>query len=266
MVELSSIREVLAALANAKEIAVEAYTLHGAVLNALEAAARRGAHVAVALEGMPFDDPRGHLRTENAKLVAELRGAGVDATLGHPLHAKEISADGMLYLDEKNWRTDDIVLRDADAADSIPMTKHEALAQEAELLRGSRSSDGVVVESESFGSGNAAYSALRALGQAGVAPRLLVSERELRGNDRERRVLDDLIRDGVRVRVCKDSEKLAAAGNRVWLGSANATVTYGDADMTDWGLCTGNAAIVTAVRNRLESEWKTAKEFKFQRA
>jgi hypothetical protein len=268
MLELSSTSEAIAALGRAKEIAVEAYTLPRPVADALEDAARRGAHVAVELEGRPYDDPLGHLGKENAKLAAELCRAGVEAELKHPLHTKKIDADGALYLDEKNWRTDDVVLRDDDTAHAtgIPMCKHEALACEAQLLDRARSCDGVIVESESFGAGNAVYDALKALGIAGAEPRLLVSNRVLSGNRREHRILEDLVRDGVHVRVCKDSSKLAVAGDRAWLGSANATVTFGEADMPDWGCRTGNAAIVSAVRDRLEAQWKAAKEFKCQRA
>jgi phosphatidylserine/phosphatidylglycerophosphate/cardiolipin synthase-like enzyme len=264
VVALSSTREVLDELSRATKIGVEAYTLPGAVVSALEAAARRGARVTVELEGKPYHDPKGRLADENAHLMRELRAAGVDAILGHPLHAKAISADGTLYLDEKNWRSGDLVLRDDDSAEAraIPMIKHEALAAEAELLRSARSSDGVIVESESFGCCNVVYSALDHLGRSGAAPRLLVSSRELHGNARERRVLRNLVRDGVRVRVCEDSEKLAVAGDRAWLGSANATVVLADSDMTDWGLCTGDTEIVAAVRNRIESTWQSAKEVK----
>ena len=266
MLELSSTSEVIARLGRAKEIAVEAYTLPSLVVNALECAARRGAHVAVELESTPYNDSGGRLAKENAKLTSELRAAGAGATLEHPVHAKEIKLDGTLYLDEKNWRSGDIVVRDdAPHPGTIPMTKHQALEREAQLLAHARRCDGAVVESESFGPGNATYSALKALGGAGAAPRLLVSERVLSGNGRERRILENLVRDGVRVRVCRDSAKLAVAGDRAWLGSANATVTFGDADMPDWGCCTGNAAIVGAVRERLEAEWKTSREFKSQR-
>lgn len=260
MLELSSTSEVMASLRYAKEIFVEAYTLHGPIVRALEDAARRAAHVVVQLDGAPFDDPKGSFAKENATLAARLRGAGAEAILGHPLHAKEIEVDGTLYLDEKNWGVNDIVLRDDDAAEaaSIPKTKHEALAAEARLFEHARALDEVVVESESFGGGNAAYSALKKLALAGGAPRLLVSQRDLRGNGRERHILESLVRDGVRVRLCSDSQKLAVAGDRAWLGSANATVTYGSADMTDWGLCTGNPEIVNAVRTRLESEWEAA--------
>lgn len=263
MLALSSTNDVIESIATAKEIAVEAYTLHGPVLRALEAVARRGAHVVVRLEGRPYDDARRHLSGENARIAAALRRAGADAGPADPIHAKRISVDGTLYLDEKNWQMGDIVLRDDDASEaaSIPMTKDRALAEEARLLGGARRRDGVIVESESFGAANVTYSALRRLGRAGAAPRLLVSEADLRETPRERAVLTALVRDGVRVRVCRDSAKFAVAGDRAWLGSANATYAGGRWNMTDWGLRTGNAEIVTAVRIRLEAQWKAAIDF-----
>lgn len=261
MVELSSGRELFAALARAKTIELQAYTLGRSVLRVLETAASRGAHVGVELEGSPRDDPGGALARENGRMVAELRAAGVDARLGDPLHAKSIVADGTLFLDDRNWNASDIVLRDDDPADaaSIPKLKHEALAAEAGLLRAARCEDGVIVASESFGSGNSVYSALEALARRGGAPRLVVCERELRGNARERAALRALERNGVRVRVGRDTEKLAAAGDRAWIGSANATVAFGRADLPDWGLCSDDPAIVAAVQDRIEAEWTRAK-------
>lgn len=264
MLYLSSTRQMLAALSHAREIDAQGYTLHGPVLHALEGAARHGAHVVVRLEGRPYGDPNGSLARENSRLVAQLRDAGADAQLGHPLHAKAIAVDSTLYLDDRNWSLRDLVLRDDDPADvaSIPAAKHEALAAEAQLLRGARAGDGVVVESESFGCCNAVYSALIDLGQAGASPRLLICASELRGNDRERRVLERLVHDGVRVRVCNASDKLAVAGDRAWCGSANATVAFGESDMPDWGVCTRDDAIVIAVRERIEAEWVKGKDFK----
>jgi len=263
MLSLSSTGSVIAHLATARNVTVEAYTLHGAVLKALEEAAQSGAAVSVELEKSPFDDAKGSLARENARLAAELSASGAKATLVDPLHAKKILIDGTIYLDEKNWHMDDIVLR-GDCRDdaSIATNKADALAQEARLLSNGRAADGVIVESETFGAANATYGALRALGETGAAPRLLVSERVLHGNRRERAVLSDLVRAGVRVRACKDSAKLAVAGDRAWLGSANATIADGKYSMPDWGVRTANAAIVRTVRSRLESEWAEAKELK----
>jgi hypothetical protein len=234
-------------------------------VHALEAAAQRGAHVIVELERRPYVDPR--LADENKRVVSQLRAAGVDARLGDPVHAKVIVEDGTFYLDDKNFRPHDLVLRADSAADlrSIAVVKHEALLKEAQLLKSAQSGDDAIVESESFGCCNSVYSALAKVAHAGASPRLLVCERELRGNAREREVLSDLVRDGVRVRVCENSEKLAVAGKGAWLGSANATIAAGPTDLPDWGYRTTDDSIVQAVRTRLESVWASAHDFKFRK-
>lgn len=260
MLQLTSTGAVVDRIAAAATISAEAYTLHGAVLRSLEDAARRGASVSVRLEGAPFEDAGGHLARENARVAAELRAAGADAQLAHPLHAKALRIDGELYLDEKNWQHNDLVLHASGSREepTIATVKHEALAAEAALLRGAGPRDDVIVESESFGCCNAVYSALHRLAREGSSPRLLVCANELRGNARERNVLEELVREGVRVRVSKDSEKLAVTGDGAWLGSANATVAFGDADSIDWGVCTEDSKIASAVRSRLEHAWNAA--------
>ncbi len=254
--------EVCGALSGARQIDLQAYTVFGPALRAVEAAARRGAEVTVHLEGQPFNNP--HLAKENQNVAAQLRAAGATVTLGHPLHAKALTVDGTLYLDEKNWHSGDLVLRVDDPAEAatIPMIKHEALAREGQLIGSASSADRVIVESESFGCCNKVYSELRQAALAGAAPRLLVSSRDLSGNAREREVVEALVRDGVSVRVCDDSEKLAVAGDAAWLGSANATIAAPGTDSTDWGLDTCNATIVAAVRSRLETQWQAARALK----
>jgi hypothetical protein len=262
MLQLSSLRDAIANVERAREVSVAAYTLHGPLLRALEDAARHGAHVAVELEEQPYGHGRPGLARENARLVGALRAAGADAKLMPQIHAKTMSVDGTLYLDGKNWHACDVILREDDAAEAagIPMDKYDALALEANMLASARSSDEPIVESESFGVDNPTYFALRALARSGAAPRLLVSKDDLRGSARELRVLEHLAAGGICVRVCDDSEKLALAGNHAWLGSANASYAGGKFAMSDWGVCTANPAIVEAVRERLESEWRTAKE------
>ncbi len=268
MLALTTTDAMIARLTGAENVAVEAYTLRGSIVRALEDAARQGTHVAVELEGCPYHDRSGALRDHNAKVVAELREAGAVASLHNGLHAKAIAVDGALYLDERNWNRDDVVLRDDERAEwaSIPSTKATALAQEARLLAHARADDGVIVESESFGTGNAVYAALKSLGCAGAAPRLLVAERDLRGAPRERAALETLARSGVQVRLCADSTKAAVSGGNVWLGSANATYCEGRWNMTDWGVCTGDRAIAGAVRARIEAQWLGAKAFRCAKA
>ena len=257
MIELSSTKDAVAAVGRARTIEAEAYTLHGEVLYALEDAARRGAHVIVRLESKPFKNP--NLAKENQRVVDALRAAGADAALDHPLHAKTIEADRTLYLDDQNWGHHDLVLRDDDPA-GVVMRKSEALAREALLLKESGGA-GAIVETESFGRYNPVSAALERLARDGKAPRLLVSERDLRGNSKERAALATLAAEGVAVRTCENSEKFALTGDRAWVGSANATVAFGESDMTDWGLCTDDATIVDAVRSRIEARWNDAKPF-----
>jgi hypothetical protein len=263
MLRLSSASALIAAIAHARNVAVSAYTLHGAVLHALEDASRRGARVEVRLEGKPFADKEGHLATENRRLVREMRAAGIDAGLDHPLHAKAIDVDGSLFLDGKNFDGNgDVVVREDDPGDlkAIAWTKSDALEQEGALLRGAGSD--AVVETETFGRFNPVSAALDRLARDGKAPRLLVSARDLSHNPRERAALKKLADDGVRVRVCDDSAKLAVAGGQAWLGSANATVAQEPFDMPDWGACTSDSQIVAAVRDRLEARWASARELR----
>ncbi|HZZ00137.1 MAG TPA: hypothetical protein VFE36_11230 [Candidatus Baltobacteraceae bacterium] len=261
MLHLSSTSALIAAIQHARNVAVRAYTIHGSVLKALESAARRGAHVEVRLDEAPFADEKDHLAGENRRLVGEMRAAGIDAGLDHPLHSKAIDVDGTLYLDEKNWDGEaDIVVRDDDPGDSsVATTKSNALEQEGALLCDADAD--AIVETETFGRFNPVSAALDRLARDGKSPRLLVSARDLRHNARELAALQKLSADGVRVRVCADSAKFAVAGGRAWLGSANATVAHAKFDMPDWGACTSDAQIVTAVRDRLEARWASARAF-----
>ena len=262
MLQLGSLTDVMTSIRGARNVVVEAYTLRRAMVEALEDAARHGTVVSVELERRPYGSKRGGLAQVNRRLAAALRAAGARVRLSHPIHAKTIAVDATLYLDEKNWNAGDIIVREDDptAVAAIPMKKADALAEEADLLATAQKSDGAIAESESFGAGNATYFALRALASRGAAPRLLVNEADLRGNARELTALQNLAADGVQVRVCKDTAKLAVSGDAAWLGSANATYAEGNWAMPDWGLCTRNPTIVDTVRARLESQWRTAKE------
>lgn len=292
MVRLSSTQAVVQTLSTAHDVELLAYTLRrGAVFDQLEAAARRGAHVSVRLEGAPFSDRQGALAKLNRGLVDELTKCGVDARLMHagpnaadeaPVHAKAIVADGQLFLDDRNWGTSDFVVQDSDRQDVrvvrdafegnahddpgsvFAIEKPEALAREAELLRSAEPGADVLVSSETFGYG-IVYSALDELAKHGTAVRLLVSNREA-ANGRERKALEHLARDGVAVRLCRDSEKFALVGDSAWLGSANASPAFGHPETLDWGLCTNDSATVAAARERVEARWSTAKPLKVKAA
>ncbi len=280
MLTLSSQAQLLHALDRAKGVTLVAYLLpRGAVFEALAAAARRGARVSVRLEGKPYYDARGGVHQLNATAVAELARDGADARLvdengtGPSFHAKAAVIDGTLYLDDVNFShgTSGTILRDSTDSDAkmlcdaierrsdppsktFALRKGDALTLEAALLVKARAKDDVIVESESIGGGSTIYSKLERLGRAGRAPRLLVSRQAL--SDKERRALAHLANAGVQVRVCGSNEKFALTGNRAWVGSANATSSYYDADQLDWGARTGSATIVSDLRSRFESRWQ----------
>jgi hypothetical protein len=262
VIQLSSTGDLLHTLATARTIDARAYVLPGSVVRALQAAAERGARVTVRLEGRPHADPGGRLADWNRRAVNALQRAGADAGLGDQIHAKTITADGVRYLDDRNWCRDDLILRDTDPNDpSIPMTKGDALKLEGDLLKSASSSDRIIVATESFGTSNPAFDALLRIAGRGMRPRLLVNGRESLASPGERCALNELAAQGVRIRTCSDSEKFAVVGNHAWIGSANATAAFGRHDTTDWGLCTGDATIVGAVSRRIETQWCKAKAF-----
>lgn len=275
-------------MSGAREVDVLAYTLRpGPVLDALERAARNGARVRVRLEGAPYADPRGALARLNRRFADDLAASGAEVQLAGigdgQVHAKAIVADGELYLDNRNWGAGDFVVYDSAAGDVAAMRdafegrpgdaahapfavdKRDAIASEAATIGASPRGADVIVESENFGYGPV-YSALAALAASGASPRLLVTDREAASSTYERDVLERLAADGVRVRVCGSTEKFALAGDRAWVGSANASPEFGKCATLDWGLCSQDAAIVGEVRARIEAHWAAARPFKSRTA
>jgi phosphatidylserine/phosphatidylglycerophosphate/cardiolipin synthase-like enzyme len=283
MIQTATASDVLSAIARSRATLVSAYVLRpGKLLDALEAAARRGAHVTVRLEGRPYAGgdcaQQAQLAAENGAAVAQLRDAGADAAMvdtqdsnGPALHLKAAVCDGVAYLDDRNWPGDgqDTIVRDDFSRDVAAIegallhryarpskwfwtTKAQALRGEMRLLYGAQHAKRVDVESESFGPGSGTYGALKALAAAGVQCRLLVSQRDV--NAKTQAVLEDLQRLGVQVRAGDFDEKMAVVdGARAWTGSANATHPNGD--QVDWGLRTDSPDVVQALESRFEAHW-----------
>ena len=238
----------------------------GALFDALEAAARGGAHVSVRLEGAPCGDADGSFarvkrRASSRSCVAPASTRARARRRTRRFTQRCSSVDGTRYLDDRNFGAGDLVVRDDDPADPALAThKREALAAEGKLLRGAQPGDDTIVESESFGCCNAVYSALDDAAKRGLHPRVLVCARELRGNDRERDRLAQLAADGARVRVTKETDKLALAGDRALDRQRERHRRDRHCpDTIDWGVCTDDAAIVAAARARVESTWAHAK-------
>ncbi len=171
----------------------------------------------------------------------------------------------MAYLDDRNWpKSGDTVVADDDprdvalvraalrgrggADDALATRKDVALQREAALIDAAGTAP-VVVATESFDGGPISV-ALRRHAQRGAPTTLIVDGRRL--GARERALLDHLARDGVRVRTSARDEKLALAGDAVWLGSANATSAEGRyGAQLEWGVVSRDPALVARVRAAL---------------
>jgi len=231
------------------------------------------------LQADPYGSDGDRQGRENAATVAAVNAAGGHAELvggpgQTPWHMKAALVDGVAYLDDRNWAADgkETILRDTDADDvavvgrtlagtpardgHLRTTKHDAIALESEVIRGAGATP-VAVETESFGLG-AIYADLLHRAEAHEPTRLLVSSLELAepAADRERRALERLAAAGVAVRSVENDEKIAVAGERAWVGSANATYADGPAgDQIDWGLATRVPSLVTDLRAAFERNW-----------
>lgn len=267
-ISISSSADVLARIGTARDVHFGAYILPaGPMRDALEAAARRGAHVAVTLQRDPFRDPRGALARLNAASAAALRGAGARVALlpsaRVAFHLKAALCDGVAYLDDRNWpaRGGDTVVADDDPRDvalvratlagragtddALATRKDAALAREAALIDGARGAP-VVLATESFGAGPISV-ALRRHAASGAPTTLVVDQRRL--SPPQRALVEHLRSQGVRVRTSDADEKLLLAGGAVWLGSANASCAYGERGaQTEWGIVSRDPALVARVR------------------
>lgn len=187
------------------------------------------------------------------------------------MHLKAAVIDGRAFLDDRNWATSGhstiVETRDGEAvaaiADAIAERPHSqgdlalqksaALALEAATIRGG-SGDRVDVVTESFGASDVS-AALAERARAGATVRLAVDARVLAGDvhGRERAAIARLAASGVEVRALNTAEKFAVAGDRVWLGSANATV--GDGAMLDWGIRSADARLGGTLEAAFEVAW-----------
>ena len=290
MLALSSSGAVLAAIRQAREVSCSAFRLRpaGALFDALGAAAASGAAVRVRLAGPGFGSSRpGEAAAEaanaaNRAAVDALRALGADAAVAGPsgpqLHMKALIADGTLFLDDRNWPGDgrDTILATTDPAElsvvrsalagvsaesaadgeALATVKSRALDLEAETIAGDPcvAGDRVDCESESFGPGRVC-AALRSRAEAGAHVRLLVGAGEIGAG--ELRALRRLEAAGAEIRLGERAEKLALAGGRGWVGSANATSA--SPAMIDWGYAARSPDLLGALRDRFEEGWSAGR-------
>lgn|GEM_PF-746532 len=292
MIALSDRPAVLAAIDRARSVSLSAYILPVSVTERLAAAARRNAHVELALARNPVGDTpaeRRYLAQANRDAVETVRRAGGIATLvspRDPLHLKAaLIDDRTAYLDDRNWSDDgpQTILIDDDPGDvaivrdalarrpsgneHLRTVKPESLALERHVV-GQAGEAPLDVESESFGIGPI-YDALEQRAAARGVTRLLICDRELGEAQRrarragpppvEIRALDQLVLDGVDVRVTPAGEKMALGGAGAWIGSSNATRDWGStARQLDWGMTVSDPAIAAALRARFQQTWDSS--------
>ena len=288
MISAIPMTSLLDACARASSISISAYVLRdGRVRAALEAAGDRGARVSVTLAARPYSAGSDDLAAANRAAVAELRGHHVAATLsdpaGPPLHMKGAVVDGVAYLDDRNWADDgaETIVRTSEPADVAVVrdalsgktasdahlwtNKSDAERAQARMLYQARS-DRIDVESESFGF-SPVYGALKARALAGAHVRLIVADREVSDphNARERRALDKLAAAGVAVRIAPRDEKLAIAGDQVWIGSANATESKSTHDQIDWGMRSRDPTLRAVIQAHFDANWQVGLAYQNQR-
>lgn len=284
MIAITSTSAVLRALGTAKQVTFSAYILRrgGTMARALEAAAKRGAQVHVRLDGYVFGG-NAAAASMNEATVEALQALHADAQIVHrsdgdgpDLHAKAAVCDGVAYLDDCNWtKSGDTVIRDdarshvraiqravldreCASAGPLSLTKGDALAAEARTICAGARTGSVDLESEELGS-SAISKMLRQLASEGVCCHVLISEPAFKEHSATHKAALSLQKAGVDVRTVRSSEKFAIDGDRVWIGSANPTPTYRDANCVEWSLTTSAQKIGHALRARFNAHWRQSK-------
>jgi phosphatidylserine/phosphatidylglycerophosphate/cardiolipin synthase-like enzyme len=273
---------VVAAIRGGRSIELSAYMLepHGAVATALGEAAERGASVSVTLERAERL-PSEALRRLAGRTADVLRERGVAVRFGvaggDSVHLKAAVVDGTAFLDDRNWAASgETIVATSEPAQveavrasfegrasecaGLATGKGAALELEAAALREGRG-DRVDLASESFGT-CAVSRQLRLRAERGDHVRLIVNGRLARAHraGRERATLHRLAAAGVEIRTSGADEKLCVAGDRGWVGSANATFEV--TPMTDWGLAVRDSGMLDALADTFEREWAAARPFR----
>jgi hypothetical protein len=272
---------MLDAMKTARRVTFCAYFLKpGPVERSLEDAARHGAEVHVRADGDLYGDCKAKMPASRAAIRA-LQRLHADAAFVHTsdddapgLHMKAAVCDGVAFLDDCNWsRGGDTVIRDdkpshvraicsaileraAPPAGGLCLTKASALDAERRMLQHPRCRQ-VDVQTEDIGRGEVSKQ-LRELAARHVRCRVLVSERSFKSHRATHDAAVSLQKAGVDVRIAKASEKLAVAGERGWVGSANATTSNFNGADIDWSLTTNDARTVRALKRRFDARWRDA--------
>jgi len=263
-----------------RSIALSAYTLHAGsdIVSALEHAAQNGAEVHVRL-GKAVSDSHGDIDQKNAAVIDELTRHRVIVTQTDSLeHLKAAVVDGKAYFDDRNWtangsetvivdsRRADVkavkaALRDGDASfhsRDLALGKVGATRLEQDLISSTKRST-LEVQTETVTTASAVEDELLLAARRHERVRLIVSD-DGRKDPGERAALRQLARNGVEIRIGDGysgtgNEKFCVAGERAWLGSANASWAGKGHGSLDWGLRTNSRAIADALHHQFRDHW-----------
>lgn len=241
----------------ARRVTIDAYVLRNSrLIDALELAAERGARVTVRLG----DPELPSQRAANVDAMHQLSSHGVDVVLEpgygpRALHDKVAIVDGVLFRDDRNWTTGEwetVLVGAQSSTRRLTLSKKEALAMEASLIRHGKGGD-IIVSTESLGPGQI-VDALVERAKHGDRVRLLYSPRttDVGRVDALRR----LRAAGVKVRRSCADHKICVVGDRAWIGSANATA--GASSLREWGSLV-RGLVSSQLRRTLEHVWEMSK-------
>lgn len=277
---VATLDDALSAIDTAqRSIVASAFTLQEQqpFVQALRRAAARGVHVDLVLTGVAARQER-YAIDQNCALLSSLGfrgqcGAGSQVTRGalrvellpRLIHLKALVVDSGRFvgLDDQNFaRHGTLVELDpsfalaveraavGDPHDQMPLTltKGRSLALEAALIDHAQRS--VVLESESFGGGNAVFEALKRASARHLRVIVIVADREAMSNFSERAALDELAKGGATVRMQHGTAKGTVIDGVVgWIGSSNATAQADD--QIDWGYASTDPNFVQAVNDAI---------------
>lgn len=266
-VEIVSSGSVFSDVASARSGEVTSFMLSpdGDMVHALGSACDRGSTIAIQLDRAPFS----YAVAANQQSIMQLLSHHCRVSYASgDTHLKVALLPRAMYLTDRNFTPDGLFVRDTDAHDRAAVletlrgrtgaTEHfwtrksQALQAEAAFIATANRT--LFVETESFGSGNPVYDAIRDRLSARVAVYLLVSSVEYGQDQRERQLVAALASAGAQIRLSSANAKLSVSdANGAWVGSANAT--SGVPEQTDWGLLLGGELAAQAIAKRFSDDW-----------
>jgi hypothetical protein len=269
-VQLVTLPVVVNSIAHATVVTISAYTLAptSRVGRALIAAAARGAQISLVLDG----NGMAGANRDNATAATIYGQAGVRVRLSdYKLHMKACVVNGTdVFVSDRNWsaspasvvlqlptstrmQVERAILGQPESTGTFATRKDAAIALEAALLT-QRRSHTVLVSTESF-SRSAVSEILDQRARAGDSVSLVVAATEYRTSPSERTLLAKLARDGVKIYLGRNDEKIAIDGDAGFVGSSNLSGGWGD--QVDFGYVFNDPQLVAVLTQHVRDDMKT---------